>query len=130
MESIGYAYNTNPCRKVRAHKSESELKQMAEHISKSIVYRYYDNGNSRDERRETTRFERDVLYNIAYGALLTLNWGEDNRGRNAGAEQAIIDAAEFTCDLFIEKLTGLECNGYMTIYIPLKDAVRDWEKES
>lgn len=115
---------------IREHKMESELKGMAFDISQRIAIRTYDGGNSRDEWRDADDAESRALFNIAFGALLTLNWGEDNRGRNSGAVQAIIDAAEFTCDLFIREIHGEECNGYMTMYCPLKKIVREWEEET
>ena len=46
---------------VREHKTESELKQIAESISESIMIRTYENGNSRDERRATTPEEKDII---------------------------------------------------------------------
>ena len=108
----------------REHKTQDELKQIAESISESIMIRTYTNGSSNDERRETTLEEKSIIYKIAYGALLGLNWGEDCR-RSRIAEQKIIDTAEFQIGLFIP-----ECNGYDTIYIPLKKAVKNWGLEA
>ncbi len=106
--------------KVREHKTEGELNEIADRISDTIMIRTYTNGNSNDERRATTPEEKSIIYKIAYGALLGLNWGEDCRASRI-AEQKIIDTAEFQIGLFIP-----ECNGYDTIYIPLKNAVKNW----
>ena len=109
---------------VRQHKPEAELKEIAEGISQEVVIRTYENGNSRDTRRKAIVKEKAIIYRVAYGALLGLNWGEDCRSSQL-AEQKIIDTAEFTIGLFIP-----DCNGYDTIYIPLKKAVANWTKEA
>lgn len=108
---------------MRKHYTETRLRELANTIADTMVERTYDNGNSCDTRRKTNGEERIVLYNVAFGALLALNWGESHRGTR-GEEQAIIDAAEFTIDLFLP-----HCNGYDTIYNPLKRVLKDWEVE-
>lgn len=113
-----------PKPEVRVYKKESELKEIAEGISQEIVIRTYENGNSKDIRRKASKPEKDIIFKVAYGALLALNYGEDSRSSRL-AEQKIIDAAEFTIDLFIPN-----CNGYDTMYNPLKKALANWAKEA
>lgn len=106
----------------REPKKESELKAIADSIADSIVIRSYENGNSHDERRNTSAAEKAILFRIAYGALLGLNWGQETRS-SPKHEQAIIDTVEF--------ITGQclpDCNGYDTIYRPLKKALEEWRK--
>ena len=107
---------------MRKHMSETELKSIAEGISESIVIRYYDGGTSHDVRRVPTTEQKETLYKILFGALLGLNWGETNRS-NKIAEDAIINAAEFTTHLFLPDI-----NGYDSVYIPLRKAVSEWEQ--
>ena len=115
---------------IRKHMSEIALKEIAKGISERIAIREYDNGNSRDTWRETDEQEANAIFTVAYGALLSLNWGEDARGKIPAVAQGIIDTAEFTLDLLIRPIHGEECNGYMTIYCPLKKAVREWEAQA
>ena len=105
---------------IRQHKSEAELKAIAEEISQTIMIRSYNNGNSTDTRRETSTAEKEIIFKIAYGALLGLNWGEQTRS-SLQSEQAIIDTVEFIMGQFI-----WDCNGYDTIYLPLKKAIQEW----
>jgi hypothetical protein len=105
----------------REIKPESELKQIAADMSESIVIRTYDNGNSNDTQRKTSEIEKQVIFNIAYGALLGLNHGEQVRS-NRNMEQGIVDTAEFTLMQFIR-----DCNAYDTIYWPLKKILKNWE---
>ena len=116
--------NKNDDNKMREYKTESELKEIANKISDTIMIRTYENGNSYDNRRNTTTIEEAIIYKIAYGALLGLNYGDDCR-KSRFAEQKIIDTVEFIIDQFIP-----DCNGYDTIYLPLKKAIREWIKES
>ncbi len=108
---------------MRIVKTESELKRIAEKISETIMIRSYENGNSRDDRRETTTPEKQIIFRIAYGALLGLNYGDATRS-DKGREQAILDTVEFVLTQFIR-----EANGYDTIYWPLKKALDNWETD-
>lgn len=102
---------------------EDDLKKVAEKISEEIVIRTYTNGTSCDKRRTPTAIEKVILYNLAYGALLGLNNGQENRA-NREAEQAIVNTAEIMARLFIP-----DCNGYDSLYIPLKKAIDEWNEE-
>lgn len=106
---------------MRKYKTESELKKIAENISNSIVIRSNDKYGSNDTKMIPTNEQKNIIFKVAFSALLALNWGEDNR-ENKEAEQAIVDTAEFTINQFIPN-----CNGYQTMYNPLKDAIREWE---
>lgn len=108
---------------IRDHMTEEELRTWARDIAGSIMIRTYDNGNSNDTRRTTTTKEYEIIFKIAFGALLGLNYGEDTR-RSREREQAIIDSAEFTLDLFIP-----EANGYDTIYNPLRRCLEQWPRK-
>ena len=108
---------------VRRFYPEDKLREMAEKISGGLVVRVYENGCSRDIRRSTTDIERRVLFDIAFGALLGLNYGKQVRS-DRNLEQAILDTADFTSNLM---LPGT--NGYDTIYNPLRVALGEWELE-
>lgn len=107
----------------RMFRSEGQLKEKAMALSKRIVIRTYNRGNSTDTCRKSTKKEEEIIYKLAYGALLGLNWNEKTRD-SEDMSQAIIDTAEFTINLFLP-----DCNGYDTLYLPLKKILRDWKKE-
>jgi hypothetical protein len=89
--------------------SEQELKAYAETKASSIVIRSYDkNGNSKDERRETTEPEKKIISTIIFGGLLAI--------RNGADKQSVKDACEY-----IGKLQIPEMNGYDTIYNAIGD---------
>jgi hypothetical protein len=89
--------------------TEQELRAYAELKASSIVIRSYDkNGNSKDERRETTEPERKIITAIILGGLLAIRDGAD--------KQSVKDACEY-----IGKLQIPEMNGYDTIYNVIGD---------
>ena len=94
--------------------NETQLKEIARDISGSIVIRDYVNGNSRDTRREATDPEKEIIRNIAYGAMLAYRF-------RIHEIEGILDMAEFTLRQFIPN-----CNCYDTIYIPLRNVTETW----
>lgn len=105
---------------MKEHKTERELKGIATEISETITIRCYKEGNSEDTKRKSTAKEKDIIFKIAYGALLSLNWHLEPN--NSQTTSAIINTAEFTVNQFLP-----DCNGYDTIYCPLRKATREWD---
>lgn len=101
----------------KSYKNNLQLKELALRISEKITIRTYVRGSSNDETRQSTVTEKEIIFKIAYGALLTLNTTDNNH-----AEQKIIDCAEYTVNQFLP-----DCNGYDTIYCPLKKVLREWD---
>lgn len=93
---------------------ESQLFDFAEKLSRSIVIRTYDNGNSNDTRRDSTPEESRMIFKVLYGGMLSMN--------NANANvQAVIDTCEYIGNLLMRDVVrGGDMNGYDTIYCPLK----------
>lgn len=89
-------------------KTEQELKEYATQAAETIVIRTYNNGNSEDTKRNTTKLEKRIIFAIIYGALLAINNGAD--------KQSAKDTAEYIGDLQIP-----EMNGYDTIYNKIGD---------
>ena len=94
--------------------SENQLKEIASKIAGTIVIRDYVDGNSCDTIRVTTKPEKEIIMNIAVGAM------EAYRYRKGDLE-GILDMAEFTLLGFIGN-----CNTYNTIYIPLRKVTETW----
>ena len=95
--------------------SESQLKEIARDIAGSIVIRDYVNGSSRDTRREATKPEKEIIKNIAYGAMVA--YGH----RDNASIDSILNTAEFILHQFIP-----DANGYDSIYIPLRKVTETW----
>lgn len=96
----------------RKHFSEKELKEYAEKQAETIEVRTWVNGNSYDNRRDSTEQEKKVITNIIFGALLAINSGAN--------KQSAMDTAEYTGNLLMRDIvTSGEMNGYGTIYIPI-----------
>ena len=111
--------------RMREHKAESELREWAKAISEKELTICTANG---EQKRNPTAAQKLLVYRIAYGALLGLNWGESTR-RNPVSEQAIVNATEFQYDLLLNGTmhNGETVNGYLGIYCPLKNILRVWE---
>lgn len=108
---------------MRIIKTEAQLKEIANRIADQVTIRTYDeNGESEDTMREATSEEKEIVFKVAFGSLLGLNWGEKRRSSKDEAN-AIIDTAEFVLGQFLP-----ECNAYLTIYLPLRNAVEEWEE--
>lgn len=107
-----------PKPKEREYKPESELRKAAQELAQEIVIR----DESGDTRRRSTTPEREILYRIIYAAFSTLNYSVENR-RNPAAEQAILDNAEFACNMFLP-----ECNGYLAVYNPIRRYIEEWKR--
>ena len=108
----------------RCYLMESVLRGMAREISHHITIRTHVDGCSRDTRRTSTDREADILYRLAYSALLGLNHGEEAR-KSRTAEDAIINAIEYTLILTIP-----EANSYDSLYLPLRRAVENWRNHT
>ena len=112
------------CDEKRCILPESILRCMAAEIAESIVVRTYENGNSHDTRRQTTEKERDILYGLAYSALLGLNHSEESR-QSKTAEDAIINSFEYACIVMLP-----DANCYDSMYIPLRKMVANWRNHT
>jgi len=88
-------------------KSEQDLKEYATKQAETIVIRTYENSNSQDERRLATKREKKIIQSIVYGGLLSIHIGSD--------VQSVADACEY-----IAKLQLPDINGYLTVYLPIK----------
>lgn len=104
----------------RRYLPENKLCEIAGQIAANITYRTYRGGNSEDICRKSTAAEYDIIYKIALAALLALNNGETAR-QSRIAEDAIINAAEYTLNIMV-----MGVNGYDTLYQPLRKAMQDW----
>lgn len=110
--------------KARVYKSELILQEMATKISQNItVVKKSDAGNY-DYKRGTIDDESDIIYKVAYGALLGLNWRRKEGAYGEESDNGIIDTAEFTLGQFLPY-----CNCYQTIYNPFKTIVKEWKRE-
>lgn len=105
---------------MKEHKTETELKGIATEIAETITIRHYNGGNSKDKQRKSTAKEKEIIFKIAYGALLSINWHLEPN--TSSLNSAILNTAEFTVNLFLP-----DCNGYDTIYCPLRKAIREWD---
>lgn len=117
---------------MKEYKSSAELREIAEQISNRIVIRTYVGGNSYDNARKPTKKQKQIIFDLAYGTLLSLNhYSRSCKTGYGESAWATIGTAEFQCDIMLEKTLkpGEECNGYDTIYLPLMRAFDQWAEE-
>lgn len=117
------AYN-RPKPRVRRH--HNMLLAIAGEIAQDITIRTYVNGSSKDEKRMSTKEEREILQNIIYSTLLALNDGEEaRRAQYCGPVfKAALDVAEYITPKLIP-----DVNTYDSIYCPIWNVVKDWPLE-
>lgn len=108
-------------------KTEPELRALCAEKSKTLYIRHYyrrdpytgeryedTDGTSEDVKRDATPEESAILENLMYSVLLGLRW------REASDLQTALDVVEFAADQMIPRL-----NGYLSIYSPLNDILRE-----
>lgn len=101
---------------VRRDITEQELREYADKVAETIVIRTYTNGNSSDDRRETTAVEKQIISSIIYGGLLAIRSGAD--------EKSVADACEYIGNIQMRNVVtdGIgEMNGYDSVYRPIRD---------
>lgn len=107
----------------RPCKSEMELKAIAELISKVVVIRTYENGNSKDTKRAASEVERDLIFKVVYAALLSLPTSVTGSGAYfRGCDNGALSTAEFMLQLLMK-----DVNAYDTVYIPLREVIAAWD---
>ena len=100
--------------------SEYALKNEARKAAQTLSIRSYDNGSSKDTRRNSTPDEANVITNCIYGALLTIK-----SNATIEAQKPAMDAAEMIADLSIPNL-----NGYDSVYDPVRRICEDFKAVS
>ena len=106
----------------RCYLPETVLRKMAAEIAENITFRTYVDGSSKDITRKSTDAEQDIIYKLAYSALLGLNYGEVAR-QCESAENAILNAIEYAIIMMIPHV-----NSYDTLYIPLRKMLAFWRE--
>ena len=99
-------------------KTEMEMKVLALKISKGYVEKLVID---RDEKRPAEECEHKTIYAAAFGALQAYN---GISVKNQHTRQAILDAAENILSNMLPR-----CNTYETLYIPLNEILKKWEKK-
>ena len=96
---------------------DPDLRRLVQPYTETIVYRVYENGNSRDIRRATIPHEKSILESILLSALNAIRWDDS-------APSAVINALEFAVNRL---LPGI--NGYDSFYIPINKILQQLETE-
>ena len=66
--------------------TDHDAMEYAKQIRETVVFRSYKDGNSRDERRQSTGDEAYLIMTTVYAALLAIKNGYDERSVMAMAE--------------------------------------------
>lgn len=117
---------------MRKWKNELELKALALDASaKDIcIVTKDEDGRDREVYRRPTKKQKDLIFNLFYGTLLGLDWGEDVRG-GTKETQAILDSGEFTfmCVMNTTLKEDERVQSYVSFYLPVKRMLKSWEEE-
>ena len=100
--------------------SEYALRNEAHKAAQTISIRSYDNGSSKDTRRNSTSDEATIIENCIYGALLTIK-----SNATIEAQKPAMDTAEMIADLSISNI-----NGYDSVYNPVLRICEDFKAVS
>ena len=103
-------------------------KEKAREISRKIIIRSYEEYGSKDETRDATKPEQEILYCLAMGAMNAYGWrttgnycsdyDEVKTKFEEAIFDAILDCMEYTCMQLLP-----EANTYDSLYLPIKKAV-------
>lgn len=96
----------------------TEMREIANTMSEFLYIRTEDG----DIRKKVTKAQKNILSSVIFSALSTMVW----RSSSASIEyekQAVCDMAETMVTLAIP-----DCNGYLTVYSPLKSLFSELEK--
>ena len=110
----------------------NELSQLAWTIATHITIRTGAMHTSHDDTWETTDEEANIIHDIAWAALLTMNHFRFTQNWDADA-QAATQQAEYQAIIAFENKFDDEdthVNTYDTIYIPLMNAFQEWPVEA
>lgn len=99
--------------------TEKALSLIADRVSQTTTIRRYENGNSFDDTRRSTDEQQKIVYKIAYGALLGINYA---CRREHIMLQGVKDSSEFILMQFIPGV-----NGYDTLYSKLEAVLAVWD---
>lgn len=99
--------------KMKYNYTEKMASEYANEISKSVVIRSYDNGNSKDERRESRPAEAQMVENAIAAALIAIKNGYDENSAKATAEFFVIHNSGET-----------HINSYDSVYIPINNFLK------
>lgn len=88
--------------------TEKDASEFAKEASKSVVIRSWNNGNSNDDRRESTKIESEIVERAIVASLIAIKNGYD------------VDSAKATAEFFVIYNSGeTHINTYDSVYIPI-----------
>lgn len=112
----------NSTKTERVAYSPDELRGIAERLSANITVV----DGSKEVRRSSKKHEKQILYGLFLGALLSLN-AEDFR-RNREKERAVLDTVEHAAIVMFKDILkdGVRIQSYISVFCPLKKVLDEW----